>query len=604
MLRLIFRFTLLWAVAEAIFNVRLGEDITLYWELDYGTGEFVAEIHAKDVDPSTGWVGLGFSSRGNISDGSGDFCITWRDQLGAAASVSAGEKEPPMQITDVHIRNGTNIIEVDQQQDCLDFQFLFQNGTLKWTFRRKFTTCDYFDYALEEGTTHLHWVKGTGPLYDIKGVSIKKALDHGFKRIRFLKNIESPEHKQERINNLRDGSSWNFRILNTQVKVPAVETTYWCQIFKIPEGITKKKHHVIQFGSFIQKGSEDLVHHMEVFHCSVDPHKSIPMYAGPCDESPPELSVCSRVIGAWAMGAEPLSYPADAGLAIGGPDFNPYVRLEMHYNNPGKRADYVDSSGMEFWVTDKLRAHDAGVIELGLEYSDKMAIPPKQTRFQLTGVCNRECTSVSFPRDGITIFASQLHTHLTGARVVTRHFRPSLRPGNVDGFIELPFMNWDNHYSTHYQEIRPLKRPTRVLPGDILLTTCEFNTMDRTNATLGGFAISEEMCVNYFHYYPRTKLEVCKSSVAWKSLRQYFHFMQEMEGQQIEPEGAVSSNYNGIEWTPFRAKLLSDFYNKSPIDMQCNQSDGTRFPGSWDSMPVPKFSKLLQARNPNDECYL
>jgi len=76
-------------VAEAIFNVRLGEDITLYWELDYAsgnysvnfnmpfylvtnfivfnyTGEFVAEIHAKNVDPSTTWVGIGFSSRGNI----------------------------------------------------------------------------------------------------------------------------------------------------------------------------------------------------------------------------------------------------------------------------------------------------------------------------------------------------------------------------------------------------------------------------------------------------------------------------------------------------------------------------------------------------------
>lgn len=77
-----------------------------------------------------------------------------------------------------------------------------------------------------------------------------------------------------------------------------------------------------------------------------------------------------------------------------------------------------------------------------------------------------------------------------------------------------------------------------------------------------------------------------------------------MEGQQINPEGAVSENYHGIEWTPFRAKLLSDFYNKSPIDMQCNQSDGNRFPGSWDSMPVPQFPRLLPATNPNDECQL
>jgi dopamine beta-monooxygenase len=51
--------------------------------------------------------------------------------------------------------------------------------------------------------------------------------------------------------------------------------------------------------------------------------------------------------------------------------------------------------------------------------------------------------------------------------------------------------------------------------------------MDRVNMTVGGFAISDEMCVNYIHYYPRTHLEVCKSSVSAKSLREYFQFMKE-----------------------------------------------------------------------------
>jgi len=73
---------------------------------------------------------------------------------------------------------------------------------------------------------------------------------------------------------------------------------------------------------------------MEVFHCLTDVNVEIPLYSGPCDSTPPEVKVCSRVIGAWAMGAEPLTYPKEAGFPIGGPDFNPYVRLEMHYNNP------------------------------------------------------------------------------------------------------------------------------------------------------------------------------------------------------------------------------------------------------------------------------
>jgi len=34
---------------------------------------------------------------------------------------------------------------------------------------------------------------------------------------------------------------------------------------------------------------------------------------------------------------QPLSYPEEAGAAIGGPSFNRYVMLEVHYNNPAHK---------------------------------------------------------------------------------------------------------------------------------------------------------------------------------------------------------------------------------------------------------------------------
>lgn len=42
---------------------------------------------------------------------------------------------------------------------------------------------------------------------------------------------------------------------------------------------------------------------------------------------------------------------------------------------------------------------DAGVIELGLEYTDKMAIPPGQDLFSLSGYCVSECTAVVISND-------------------------------------------------------------------------------------------------------------------------------------------------------------------------------------------------------------
>lgn len=63
-----------------------------------------------------------------------------------------------------------------------------------------------------------------------------------------------------------------------------------------------------------------------------------------------------------------------------------------------------------------------------------------------------------------------------------------------------------------------------LFKGDFLETTCIYNTEDKLNATIGGHAITDEMCVNYIHYYPATELEVCKSAVSNEALEKYFDF--------------------------------------------------------------------------------
>jgi dopamine beta-monooxygenase len=155
-------------------------------------------------------------------------------------------------------------------------------------------------------------------------------------------------------------------------------------------------------------------------------------------------------------------------------------------------------------LTPTLRRFDGGVMELGLEYTDKMAIPPQQPAFIISGYCITECTAVvcaslishtlncvsehpvtshaalwlqAVPQEGIIIFGSQLHTHLTGIRVFTRHIR--------DG-RELPELNRDNHYSTHFQEIRSLKRQVRVLPvSEDHLSVCQDTCIISNRRTLG-----------------------------------------------------------------------------------------------------------------------
>ena len=50
----------------------------------------------------------------------------------------------------------------------------------------------------------------------------------------------------------------------------------------------------------------------------------------------------------------------------------------------------------------------------------------------------------------------------------------------------------------------------------------------------GGFSISDEMCVNYIHYFPKQELEVCKSSVTTYSLYEFFQVLQ-MSVASLQP---------------------------------------------------------------------
>ncbi|XP_011493800.1 PREDICTED: tyramine beta-hydroxylase [Ceratosolen solmsi marchali] len=543
-----------WALASGPDDVHalpLGSEASLHWRVALASERIIAEVHYTGEENS--WFAVGFSDYGKLRPA--DYCIFWTNW----------HRETHLQ--DAWSDDDGNL-NLDEHQDCTNFEWKKRGNVTKFTFTRQFDTCDDHDYIIERGTTHLVWLKGAGPLSSLAGLRVGNAKSSGMSRTEMLRLPRPRLHYPP--------DTWQYEVRAERVQVPNAETTYWCRVHKLPSKL-KRKHHVLQFAPVIQQGNEHLVHHMEIFHCIGPANLEIPMYNGPCDAStrPERTQVCKKVLAAWAMGADAFVYPEEAGLPIGGEEFNRHVMLEIHYNNPELQADVVDSSGLRFVITESLRKYDAGVIELGLEYTDKMAIPPGQESFVLSGHCVAECTGVGLPQSGIKIFGSQLHTHLTGKRVVTRHAR--------DG-QELPLLNYDNHYSTHFQEIRLLPRPVTVLPGDTLITSCTYETLDRANVTLGGFAISDEMCVNYIHYYPNSRLEVCKSAISDDALRTYFRYLREWENQGTNRGKGISDNYKSIEWTKIRIAALHDLYEVAPLGMQCNGSDGSRLPGLWDNI--------------------
>ena len=241
-----------------------------------------------------------------------------------------------------------------------------------------------------------------------------------------------------------------------------------------------------------------------------------------------------------------------------------------------------------------MRKYDAGIMELGLIYNNWMAVPPRMPAFTLSGVCVSECTGAGLPGPGITVFGSQLHTHGAGRVVETSLVRGDTRVEER--------LNWDPHYSTHFQEIRTLERSVRVRPGDALVTSCTYDTRDRGNITLGGFGFTEEMCVNYIHYYPRQDLEICKSSISKQDLDHYFKTLADDESQDTSGDNSVEQNYRSVHWSQRRSRELGQLYDHSHVQMQCQTGTGASLPGNWESMEQPVIRRPDVVKMGQDLC--
>nr|XP_017517844.2 dopamine beta-hydroxylase [Manis javanica] len=552
------------APAESPFPYRIpldpGGALELSWNVSYVQETVHFQLLVRELKAG---VLFGMSDRGELENA--DLIVLWTDgdsaYFGDAWSDQKGQ------------------IHLDSQQDYQLLQAQRTPEGLVLLFKRPFGTCDPKDYLIEDGTVHLVYGILDEPLRLLEAINTS-SLKTGLQRVQLLKpDISVPALPSD---------LHTMEIRAPDVLIPGQETTYWCYITELPDGFSR--HHIVMYEPMVTEGNEALVHHMEVFQCAAE-FESFPQFSGPCDSKmkPDRLNYCRHVLAAWALGAKAFYYPEETGLAFGGAGSSRFLRLEVHYHNPLRIQGRRDSSGIRLYYTAKLRRYDAGIMELGLVYTPVMAIPPQESAYTLTGYCTDKCTQLALPPSGIHIFASQLHTHLTGRKVVTVLAR--------DG-REQEVVSRDSHYSPHFQEIRMLRKVVSVYPGDVLITSCTYNTGDRKLATVGGFGILEEMCVNYVHYYPQTQLELCKSAVDPGFLQKYFHLINRFNNEEVCtcPQVSVPEQFASVTWNSFNRDVLKALYGFAPIAMHCNKSSAVRFQGEWNLQPLPEIiSKLEEA---------
>ncbi|WAR14568.1 MOX11-like protein, partial [Mya arenaria] len=216
---------------------------------------------------------------------------------------------------------------------------------------------------------------------------------------------------------------------------------------------------------------------------------------------------CRSWLVKWDMGmVGDIEMPSNAGVRIGKGAFK-YILLQIHWNNPDKRADLTDQSGMRLHVTSSLRPYDIGNVQIG---QNEIHIPGLRQSNPVSGGCSGRCTGLMLPRP-IHLTDIYLHMHSLGYRAAL----DIQREREVWERVAL-----EDNYDYRRPMWHHLNDTAIVNPGDSVRLTCWYNSVDgnreRANMTTFGQGstmtshcpdyisiVQAEMCYAFVRYYPQ-----------------------------------------------------------------------------------------------------
>ncbi|XP_069506524.1 putative DBH-like monooxygenase protein 2 isoform X2 [Ambystoma mexicanum] len=478
--------------------------VLLRWDFNTNLEEITFELQVK----TTGWVGFGLSPGGGM----------------AGADIVIGGINPSMNPT-TYFADYHGVGEVMPVRDSIQNYVLLsssENGTFTTLrFSRKFKPCDPNDVPITADTMRIIAAYGTTDTIGYHGSN------------RFQKSLQLLPATLTSTAAPPD-PSYTYDLKMTNFPVPPTSTTYGCAYLPLPS--VTAKNHIYKFEANIQGGNEDLVHHILVYSCPNS--TNINFSPGECYTGNSPFYSCFQVLVGWAVGGGPFTLPSNAGISLGTSIDPRYIRLEIHYNNPGMQSGRMDSSGIRIYYTPVVRQHDVGVLTTGLE-TMKYFIPPHAESFKVYSVCN---TSLFNQVDGqvvqdMQVFASILHTHLTGRAVQVVQYRNEEQIG---------FLGRDMAYDFNLQETRYLPSIMPIKMGDRLQVECTYNTTTRTSITYSGLSTMEEMCLGFLYYYPRNNIAQCLSFPDETALALSYNIS----------EPSIFSFFRNVSWSEQNIQLL------------------------------------------------
>jgi hypothetical protein len=420
---------------------------------------------------SNGYLGLGFSQTGAMTGA--DMAIGYRHTNGTFifenrhATDFVQPQVSPDQSTDMRFKEGGQadgvtyfVFDKKNTADCFDTQADVMTDSWQW-FIYAHSDSNTFEQH-QNGNMGKQYVKlGTG-----KDVSVNRAFT---------------------VDNAK-----NFTVTQPEVTIPNQETTYCYSLHKMPAG---KKNFLIGERPHL---SSDLLHHQVLYACYDLPNSYLDMIGKEpnCDYlnfSNP----CNGFVTEWAPGMAARTFEPGYGKPFG-EDLYEYAMLEVHYNNPELLEGVRDEASYTFLWTDEQVETEIGTLTLGDIQVEGWSLEPGKELVSHSTVCTPNCTS-NWPSEGITAVAVFHHMHARGVNTQVQIIRDGKE---ITPLSSLRDFEYGYQFSKSLNEVK-------LLPGDRLITTCQYNTINDTKPVPGGLSSQAEMCFAWVDYYPANDVLIC-----------------------------------------------------------------------------------------------
>ena len=473
-------------------------DVQLFWK----TGDNYSTFGV--ASRSSGYLALGFSQTGAMTGG--DMAVGYNDENGKFvfenryATDFVTPQVSPDQEKNMHLKEGSQskgvtsfIFEKQNKADCFETQADVATDAWQW-----------FIYAFSDDNTFAQHAPG-----------------HNGKQY-----VKLGTGKTVSINDVRPiPDTKNLTIVQPEVTVPTAETTYCYTLHKMPAG----KGWLL--GERPPQSSQ-LLHHMVFYACYDLPDKYLDMIGKEANCNYKTFSnPCNGFVTEWAPGMSGRTFEPGYGKPFGTGHYQ-YVMLETHYNNPELLEGQKDTTSYTFLWDDKPVDTEIGTLTLGDLQVEGWFLEPGQPLVKHSTVCTPECTN-KFPSDGITAVSVFHHMHYRGRNAEVQIIR--------DG-KEITPLSTLRDFEYGYQFSKSLNS-VKLLPGDKLITTCEFDTSNDTKPVPGGLSSEDEMCFAWVDYYPANNVLACTQINMGNSPQNPINGTAALCMQSTNPEDVYESKF-------------------------------------------------------------